>query len=101
MDNINKELQQIQANRYGVDIRVPIHDALAKLSGADLAMAEEAAEGFPVDFGNADITAELRIIQNASKGADVKDAIHSALYKLSKNIHIDLLLSTSLKSNLF
>lgn len=86
MDNINHELQQIQANRYGVDIRVPIHDALAKLSGADLAIAEEAAEGFPIDFGNADITPELRIIQNASKGADVKDAIHSALYKLSKNI---------------
>lgn len=86
MDNISKELQEIKANRYGVDIRMPIHDALSKLSGVELELAEEAAEGFPIDFGTTDISAELQIIQNEPKGADVKDAIYSALYKLSKSI---------------
>lgn len=88
MDNINQELQQIQANRYGVDIRVPIHDALAKLSGdVDAVFADRT--GFPSDFATFsydDIDGELWIIENEPKGSEVKDAIHDALYKLSLKI---------------
>lgn len=32
MANITQELQDIRVGRYGVDIRMPIHDALKKLA---------------------------------------------------------------------
>ena len=62
--NISKEIADIKLNRYGIDIRMPIHDALAALAGVDATAAEEAAGGFPVDFGNPDISAELAVIQS-------------------------------------
>lgn len=84
MSDIGKELLDIQTNRYGIDIRMPIHDALAALAGADAEIATRAANGFPIDFGNADISAELQVIQSDPKGANVKAAIYSALLKLSQ-----------------
>ena len=84
MSDIGKELLDIQTNLYGIDIRMPIHDALAALAGADAEIATRAARGFPIDFGNADISAELQVIQSDPKGANVKAAIYSALSKLSQ-----------------
>lgn len=84
-NGISKELQEIKANRYGVDIRVPIHDALAKLSNeSNVVLAERT--GYPSDFADFsydDIDHELWTIENEPKGSDVKDAIYMALYKLS------------------
>lgn len=83
--DIYKELLEIAKNRYGVDIRFPIHDALAILSGEEYELIGEAIDGQPVnhiDLSSADITNELEVIESGTKGADVKQAIHDALYKI-------------------
>lgn len=83
--DIYKELSEISKNRYGVDIRFPIHDALAILSNEEYELIGEAINGQPVnyiDLSSGDISAELEIIASGTKGADVKQAIHDALYKI-------------------
>lgn len=83
--DIYKELSEIAKNRYGVDIRFPIHDALAILSGEEYELIGEAINDIPVnhiDLSSADISSELEIIESGTKGADVKQAIHDALYKI-------------------
>ena len=83
--DIYKELSEISKNRYGVDIRFPIHDALAILSNEEYELIGEAINGQPInhiDLSSADITNELEIIESGTKGADVKQAIHDALYKI-------------------
>lgn len=83
--DIYKELSEISKNRYGIDIRFPIHDALAILSGEEYELIGTAINDIPVnpiDFSSVDITNELEIIESETKGADVKQAIHDALYKL-------------------
>lgn len=83
--DIYKELSEISKNRYGVDIRFPIHDALAILSNEEYELIGETINGRPVnyiDLSSGDISAELEIIASGTKGADVKQAIHDALYKI-------------------
>lgn len=82
-NGISKELQQIQANRYGVDIRVPIHDALAKLSNENYEEITSGSEGFPINEPPESIDTYLQIIEDSIKGSDVKQAIHDALLELS------------------
>ena len=83
--DIYNELSEISKNRYGVDIRFPIHDALAILSGEEYELIGKVINDIPVnhiDLSSADITNELEIIESGTKGADVKQAIHDALYKI-------------------
>lgn len=83
--DIYKELSEISKNRYGVDIRFPIHDALAILADEEYELIGQAIDGQPVnhiDLSSGDISAELEIIASGTKGADVKQAIHDALYKI-------------------
>lgn len=85
--DIYNELSEISKNRYGVDIRFPIHDALAILSGEEYELIGKVINDIPVnhvDLSSADITDELEIIESGMKGADVKQAIHDALYKIWK-----------------
>lgn len=85
--DIYKELLEISKNRYGADIRFPIHDALVILSGEEYELIGKAISDIPVnhiDLSSADITNELEIIESGTKGADVKQAIHDALYKIWK-----------------
>ena len=86
--NINDELSQIGKNRYGIDIRMPIYEALRKLAQENDEKLSEATD-LPLDFLSftyPDITSELEIIENDPKGARVKGAIHDALFKLSIKI---------------
>lgn len=99
MDNINYELQQIQANRYGVDIRVPIHDALRKLSETSYSLLTENTDGAPINYPRGsknlmiDIVDELNIIKTAYPGKEVKKAIHDALEKLSRMTTVDMVVT--------
>lgn len=89
--NIKGELAEIKKGRYGIDIRIPIHDALALLSEGEVDLIRNAASettGEPVsspnlDSYNIDISEDLRIIDSSYSGAEVKNAIRDALYKLS------------------
>ena len=83
--DIYKELSEIKNGRYGVDIRSPIHNALAVLSGEERDLIEQAIEGEVIngiDLSSADITAELETIATDISGANVKQAIYDALYKI-------------------
>lgn len=83
--DIYKQLSEISKNRYGVDIRFPIHDALAILSNEEYELIGEAINDIPVnhiDLSSGDISSELEIIESGTSGADVKQAIHDALYKI-------------------
>lgn len=63
-------LQSIWDARWGSENRSPIHESLTML--ADTYDAED------------DISEELEIIRTATKGEDLRIAIHDALYKLKK-----------------
>lgn len=83
--DIYKQLSEISKNRYGADIRFPIHDALAILSNEEYELIGEAINDIPVnhiDLSSGDISSELEIIESGTSGADVKQAIHDALYKI-------------------
>lgn len=85
MADIYQYLQEIQEGRYGVDIRIPIYNALAILADENATVIETAANGYPINspvLSDYDISEELYTIDHAISGAEVKDAIHSALEKL-------------------
>lgn len=84
--DIFNQLSEISKGRYGVDIRNPIHDALAILADSDVELITSQADepiNSPV-LSDYDITEELRRIANEHEGAVVKQAIYDALLKLSK-----------------
>ena len=85
--DIFKELSEISTNRYGADIRFPIHDALAILAGDEEAVIERQSDGIPnasPAADESDISEELHKIVTEHEGAVVKQAIYDALLKLSK-----------------
>ena len=85
--DIYQYLQEIAEGRYGVDIRIPIYNALAILADSDAETITRAAAGYPVSSPIAseyDISEELDTISTSTSGAEVKDAIHDALEKLSQ-----------------
>ena len=87
MTDIFEQLIELKQGRYGSEIRIPIHDALAKLSGEELAIIGSMTNGEPINspvVSDYDITEELDIIANRPEGKLVKQAIYDALYKLSK-----------------
>lgn len=87
--NIKGELSEIKKGRYGIDIRIPIHDALAILAEGEYELIRKAVDDAGNDpvispvLSDYDITEELEIIDTSSSGAEVKQAIRDALYKLS------------------
>lgn len=81
--DIYKQLSEISKNRYGVDIRFPIYDALSILSGEEYERIRSVTNDVPVNhIASADISSELKIIESGTSGANVKQAIHDALYKI-------------------
>jgi hypothetical protein len=83
--DIYQYLQEIQEGRYGVDIRIPIYNALAILADENAETIDRASDGYPVNspvLSDYDISEELYVIAHSITGSEVKDAIYSALDKL-------------------
>lgn len=86
--DIYNQLSDISKGRYGSDIRYPIHDALAILAEGEYDRLVQDTNGALVNYpdlnsSDVDISEELNTISVSTSGAEVKQAIHDALYKMS------------------
>ena len=99
MTDIFEQLLELKQGRFGSEIRLPIHDALAKLSEGEYDLISAVDNSEPINspvLSDYDITEELDIIANRPEGKLVKQAIYDALYKLSKLMSDDKTIMTGL-----